>query len=94
MPAANLPDLHLPREIQRDVAAGRFRLWAVETLDQALELLLGTTAGTLTAGRYPKGSVYGRAGSVLADMSRRLFPPRSAPGAKGKKKSAGEGAKA
>jgi len=41
LPSANVRNLMLRREVVDAVAAGRFRLWAVETVDEAIELLTG-----------------------------------------------------
>jgi predicted ATP-dependent protease len=76
VPRANLADLHLPVEIQRAIAAGTFRLWAVDTVQQAVEVALGRPAGELRDDRFPDDSVYGLAAATLAGMSTRLYPPR------------------
>ena len=41
MPATNVRNLMLRADVVEAVAAGRFRLWAVETVDEAMELLTG-----------------------------------------------------
>jgi len=86
VPAAAVPDLHLPREVVEDVEAGRFSVWAASTIEDALEVLLDRPAGTRRGGKYPAGSVYGRAAATLHRMSERLYPPRPARAASKKKK--------
>ncbi len=44
VPAANVQDLMLSDEVRRAVAEGTFRLWAVSTVDQGLEILTGRPA--------------------------------------------------
>ncbi|MBN1285523.1 MAG: AAA family ATPase [Anaerolineae bacterium] len=58
IPSSNLNDLMLRDEIIEAVAAGTFHLWAVETIDQGLEVLTGMPAGELQEdGVYPEGTV-------------------------------------
>ncbi len=45
VPAANVEDLMLREEVVAAVAAGQFHVWAVETIDEGLELLTGVPAG-------------------------------------------------
>ncbi|MCL6527692.1 MAG: AAA family ATPase [Thermaceae bacterium] len=44
LPRANIPNLTLASEVMEALREGRFHLYAVETADQALELLSGTRA--------------------------------------------------
>jgi hypothetical protein len=53
-------------------AEGRFRVFAVETVDQAMETLTGVTAGARDAdGRFPADSVNGRVEARLVAMAQR-----------------------
>ena len=45
MPRRNVKNLMLRREVVEAVEAGRFHVWAVSTVDEALELLTGRPAG-------------------------------------------------
>jgi lon-related putative ATP-dependent protease len=57
IPAGNVKHLMLRRDVVEAVAAGRFRILAVETADQAMELLTGLPAGERGAdGTFPEGS--------------------------------------
>ncbi len=59
IPATNERHLMLNPEVQAAVAAGRFHIWSVETIDQGLEILTGRPAGVPDAeGVYPAGSVH------------------------------------
>lgn len=55
IPRANLGDLMLRHDVVAACEAGRFHVYAVETIQQALELLTGRAAGTRDAeGHYPE----------------------------------------
>ncbi len=47
VPAANVHDLMLRRDVVVAAEAGRFRVWAVHTVDEALELLSGRPAAEI-----------------------------------------------
>ncbi|SHH46284.1 ATP-binding protein [Thermosipho atlanticus] len=58
IPEANVKNLVLSREILKDIRNGKFNIWTVNSVDEAIEILTGKPAGKLTArGTYPKGSV-------------------------------------
>ena len=51
----------------------KFGIWAVETIEQGLEVLSGTPAGARGEdGSYPEGSVLGRADRKLADLAEQV----------------------
>ena len=84
IPTAAADRLMLRPDVVAAVAAGRFNVWAVESVDAAIELLTGVPAGERDdAGTYPPESVNGRAEArlrVLADAARDLARPRRAKG--------------
>ncbi|MGB8274207.1 MAG: ATP-binding protein [Alphaproteobacteria bacterium] len=58
IPAANVKHLMLRNDVVEAVRNGKFRVYAVEQADQAMELLTGVTAGERGAdGTFPKGSL-------------------------------------
>jgi predicted ATP-dependent protease len=58
IPAQNGRDLMLRREVVEAVAAGRFHVWPVSTVDEALEVLTGVPAGRRgRSGAWTRGSV-------------------------------------
>lgn len=58
IPAANVTNLMLKPEIRDAVKAKTFRIWAVSTISEGIEILTGTAAGTRGEdGRFSKGSV-------------------------------------
>jgi predicted ATP-dependent protease len=77
VPEANRVNLVLRDEIAEAIAAGRFHLWAVSTVEDALALLLGMPAGAADAeGRYPSDSVFARVAARLAAFDRILTARR------------------
>ena len=61
VPTTNLPHLMLRADIVEAAASGRFSVWAVRTVDEALALLTGLPAGErLPDGTYPADSMNGR----------------------------------
>ena len=58
IPASNQINLMLDAKIIAAIEAGKFHVYSVSTVDEAITLLMGQEAGTLNnKGRYPKGSV-------------------------------------
>jgi ATP-dependent Lon protease len=60
IPAGNVEDLMLTQKIVDAAEKGAFRLYAVQTVDQAMEILTGRGAGRPDRnGRFPQGSLNG-----------------------------------
>ena len=66
VPTTNLPHLMLRPDVVEAAAAGRFSVWAVRTVDEALALLTGLPAGERGAGRCLPGGLSERAGGGRA----------------------------
>ena len=76
IPASNVRNLVLRQEVVDAVEAGRFHVYAVETIEQGIELLTGVAAGEANAGgRYPEGSPNARVMAALAGMTASLSVP-------------------
>jgi len=61
----------LKKEVVEAAAAGRFHIYAVDTIDEAIELLTQTVAGVKDAeGNYPEGSVSSLVAARLLEFSR------------------------
>ncbi len=76
IPQANVKHLMLRADVVDAVKQGRFAVYAVENVDEALELLTGLPAGTRDAdGAFPEESVNGRIELRLAELAdlRRRF---------------------
>jgi predicted ATP-dependent protease len=57
LPAANVQHLMLRADVVEAVAAGRFAIWAVERVDDAIEVLIGRAPGERDdQGAFPEGS--------------------------------------
>jgi predicted ATP-dependent protease len=73
LPRTNLPHLVLRDDVAEAVAAGKFHLYAVETISQGIEILTGLPAGTRDAsGRFPAASVFGRVERRIIEIAERL----------------------
>jgi len=72
IPSTNVINLMLAPEVIDAVEQGMFSIYAVDDIDQALELLMAEKAGELNrTGRYPRKSIHGLALdklSVFADL--------------------------
>ena len=56
------------------VAAGRFHIYAVSTIEQGIELLTGVPAGKLRKdGTYAEGTMFRRVTDTLAEMTKRAM---------------------
>ena len=55
IPKANVQDLMLKTEVVEAVAAGKFHVWAIGHVDEAMELLTGVAAGQRRARRLFRG---------------------------------------
>ncbi len=73
IPRANVRHLMLRQEVIDAVRAGAFHIYAVNTIDEGIELLTGVPAGTPDAtGSYPVDSVNGRVSQTLRDFARSM----------------------
>lgn len=70
IPAANVRNLTLRSDVVQAVREGKFHVYAVDTIDQVLELLTGLPAGEPDAeGNYPPDSVHYRVQQRLLEMA-------------------------
>ena len=77
IPQTNVVQLMLRRDVVEAVAAGRFHIYPVETIDQGIEILTGVAAGDLGhegypdgyPDGYPTGSINQRVVARLADLA-------------------------
>lgn len=70
IPKSNTQQLNLPHKIIEAVAAQRFTLYQIEHIDEAVELLMGDTAGIADENNeFPEGSIYGLVQSRLANLA-------------------------
>ena len=58
IPYTNIQNLMLNQEVINAIKAGKFKIYAVKTIDEGIEVLTGIKAGKLNAeGEYEKGSI-------------------------------------
>ena len=70
IPASNVRHLMLREDVVEAARAGKFGVYAVETVDDGIELLTGTPAGAPGPdGQYPAGTVNGRVAARLAELA-------------------------
>ncbi len=70
IPAANVEHLMLRKDVVDAASAGLFHVYPVESVDQAVELLTGVSAGEPAgAGTAPADSVNGRVGRRLGELA-------------------------
>jgi predicted ATP-dependent protease len=70
IPYQNAHHLMLRSDVVEAVAAGRFHVWAVHTIDEGIELLTGVAAGTRGPdGQYPPDSIHGRVEARLQALA-------------------------
>jgi predicted ATP-dependent protease len=74
IPKANIRNLMLRQHVVDAVAAGKFQIYPVETIDQGVELLTGIPAGEPDEdGDYPEGTINRRVQDRLRQFARRWF---------------------
>ena len=72
IPAANVKHLMLRNDVVEACREGRFRVYAVETIDHGIEILTGVPAGTAnSSGQFPIGTVNRAVAGRLAAFSRK-----------------------
>lgn len=73
IPHANVKSLMLDPEVVEAVRSGRFHVWAVRSIDEALAVTTGLPAGRRRRdGAFPEGSVHARVAERLAQYAERL----------------------
>lgn len=72
IPESNIKDLMLKQEIINTVKKKKFHIYAVNTIDQGIELLTGIKAGTKTKTGFQKGSINDRVDKKLQDFAQKI----------------------
>jgi lon-related putative ATP-dependent protease len=69
IPAANVRNLMLREQVIEAVRQGQFHIYAVERVEEGIELLTGVPAGEADdEGNYPEGTVYAAVQAKLAEF--------------------------
>ena len=72
IPAANIQNLMLKKEVIDAVKKKKFRIYSVSTVEEGIEILTGKPAGKPDKkGIYPEGSVYGAVQQKLREYIKR-----------------------
>lgn len=72
IPAANVKHLMLRHDVVAAVERGEFHIYAINTIDEGIELLTGVPAGVRgRTGKYPKNSVNGRVEARLRKLAKK-----------------------
>jgi predicted ATP-dependent protease len=72
IPASNVRHLMLRSDVVDAVRAGTFRIYAVEAIDEGMEILRGLTAGERdTSEKFPEGSVNQKVEARLVELAER-----------------------
>ncbi|MEX2115312.1 MAG: ATP-binding protein [Bacteroidota bacterium] len=67
IPSTNAPELMLREEVVQAVADGKFHIYAIDSVEQGIEILTGVKAGVrATSSGFEAGTVFGRAADQLA----------------------------
>ena len=75
IPKPNLENLMLNDEILTAVEKGLFHIWAIDTVDDGLEILMGLTAGKrLHGGSFSKNSVHYKVDERLKELNNNVLP--------------------
>ena len=70
IPSANIKHLMLREDVVEAAAAGKFHIYPIDEIDQALELLTGEPAGLCNAeGNFPNDTVNGKVEAKLMELT-------------------------
>ncbi|QGY41330.1 AAA family ATPase [Pseudodesulfovibrio cashew] len=74
IPKPNVKDLMLRDEVVEAVREGKFHIWAVESIDEGIEILTGAKAGVRgKTGKYPKNSINALVDDKLRSLADQLI---------------------
>jgi predicted ATP-dependent protease len=80
IPTSNVQHLMLRQDVVEATEAGKFHVYPVATVDQALELLTGIPSGEQDAeGQFPEGSLNQRVEARLIELAERQRDYASSP---------------
>jgi predicted ATP-dependent protease len=68
IPSANMKNLVLKEEVVEAVKAGKFNIWAVDTIDDGIELLTGVKAGSI----FEEGTIFYYVNNTLEIFAARM----------------------
>lgn len=72
IPRSNIRNLMLKQEVVDAVRIGKFNVYAIDTIDEGIELLTGESAGDRrTSGEFPAGSINQKVEARLMELSQK-----------------------
>jgi lon-related putative ATP-dependent protease len=87
IPASNVKNLMLRRDVVESAASGKFHIYPVDNVDQGIEILTGVPAGERdAAGHFPAGTINFRVELRLSDFAERTRAIGGAAAAKGRRR--------
>lgn len=73
IPALNIPDLMLRKDVVKAVEEGKYHIWPIRTIDEGIALLTGMEAGEMDKeGNYPENSVNSLVDKKLRNLAEGL----------------------
>jgi ATP-dependent Lon protease len=73
IPALNMPDLMLRKDVVKSVAEKKFHIYPVYTIDEGIAILTGTEAGQLNeSGDYPSDTINYRVNEKLIALAKNI----------------------
>lgn len=70
IPKSNVENLLLKKEVVEAVEQGKFHIWAIERVEEGIEILTGLPAGEIDAtGRFPENTVFYKVEQRLKELS-------------------------
>lgn len=89
IPASNVEDLALKDEVREAVKSGQFHVWAVDTVEDGLQILTGLPAGKRDKrGKFARNTIYFMVEKHMRELSERSEAYRKSVSEKHKKKTA------
>jgi predicted ATP-dependent protease len=77
IPQTNVRNLMLRGEVVEAIRTGQFHVYAIETIDQGIEMLTGAPAGEQGPdGRFPEGTIHHAVQERLGELYRRAKADR------------------
>jgi predicted ATP-dependent protease len=77
IPSRNVDGLMLRPDVVKAVDAGKFEIYAIDTVEQGIEVLTGVEAGVADeSGKYPVSTVFGSIQARLERFGRVMAPQR------------------
>jgi len=77
IPHQNVKNLMLCNEVKEAVEKGDFHIYAIEHIEQGIEILTGVEAGEVNKrGNYPRGSVFYKVDKRLKELGKPMLPPK------------------